>query len=512
MIWNRFFAIRSQGTNVNLTDNPIFLTQKRLGHRAGVLAAILIATLIGASLLSGLVAYLIKPIDFDFRTPQEAGESFYSWIIGIEILMVVLGGFGRICQSLANERKAGLWDSNRLTPLKPCELIFGYWFGSPLREFYMGAVMAGFGLLTVLLSHLPITLWLGTQILIASTALFVGLAAFFFGLVFSRPQAGLMVVALIFLFPLAAAAPNRLLTNFLLPIYGIVHLFYNGIDARYEAIGWTVTPNIFGVPVPAIVLTLGLQLAVGTFLWRATIRKIANPFHTSLCRWEAIVLFAIMVLTQYGLIWDLWRGYFQPMKILNGSDSIMLPAAFCGTLLLGVAILAFDSPPPEKVRIEALRKEINEPAKIFQRSAVSMALILTVIGAVGMLTQCINSLWDSWKVLAVTTGNLLDCFLVFSLLLEFCRLRFKRRAVGFAALWLFVICILPLILAAVFTTSSFAWISLLSPGVLAFSQPDGYEMNCLLGIVAAHFGIVLVLLLLWRREWAKFLAKASGAS
>ncbi len=238
MIWNRFFAIRSQGTNVNLTDNPIFLTQKRLGHRAGVLAAILIATLIGASLLSGLVAYLIKPIDFDFRTPQEAGELFYSWIIGIEILMVVLGGFGRICQSLANERKAGLWDSNRLTPLKPCELIFGYWFGSPLREFYMGAVMAGFGLLTVLLSHLPITLWLGTQILIASTALFVGLAAFFLGLVFSRPQAGLMVVALIFLFPLAAAAPNRLLTNFLLPIYGIVHLFYNGIDARYEAIGW----------------------------------------------------------------------------------------------------------------------------------------------------------------------------------------------------------------------------------------------------------------------------------
>ena len=44
---------------MNLTDNPIFLTQKRLTHRAGVLAAVLIAALVGLSLLSGLVAYLV---------------------------------------------------------------------------------------------------------------------------------------------------------------------------------------------------------------------------------------------------------------------------------------------------------------------------------------------------------------------------------------------------------------------------------------------------------------------
>jgi hypothetical protein len=41
---------------VKLSDNPIFITQKRLVHRAGVLAAILIAALIGISLLSGLIA------------------------------------------------------------------------------------------------------------------------------------------------------------------------------------------------------------------------------------------------------------------------------------------------------------------------------------------------------------------------------------------------------------------------------------------------------------------------
>src|SRR5450755_3031396 len=101
------FAIRREGADVNLNDNPIFLTQKRLVHRAGVLAAVLIAALIGASLLSGLIAYLTEPLNFNFHTPQEAGKMFYGWVIGIEILVLVIGSFSRISNTLANEREAG---------------------------------------------------------------------------------------------------------------------------------------------------------------------------------------------------------------------------------------------------------------------------------------------------------------------------------------------------------------------------------------------------------------------
>jgi hypothetical protein len=58
---------------VSLADNPIFLTQKRLTHRAGVLAAVLIAALIGLSLLSGLIAYLAAPI---FVRPGKPANCF----------------------------------------------------------------------------------------------------------------------------------------------------------------------------------------------------------------------------------------------------------------------------------------------------------------------------------------------------------------------------------------------------------------------------------------------------
>ena len=261
---------------MKLTDNPIFLTQKRLVHRAGVLAAILIAALIGLSLLSGLIAYLAEPINFDFRSPQDAGRMFYGWIIGVEILVLVIGGFSRISNTLANERKAGLWDSNRLTPLQPWQLVTGYWFGSPLREFYMAVVLAGTGLVIVLLGRLSPALWLGTQLLIFSTALFFGLLAVLAGLVAQRPQNAFIFLLLFFFlqFP-SFTMPKFLLTNFLLPIYGIASLFRDagGSGNDYSFRGWNGLPEIFGLPIYPILLSLVLQFVIGIFLWRAASQK-----------------------------------------------------------------------------------------------------------------------------------------------------------------------------------------------------------------------------------------------
>ncbi len=507
---------------MNLNDNPIFLTQKRLVHRGGVLAAILIAALIGFSLLSGLIAYSAEPRNFDFHSSQEAGKTFYAWVLAIEILILTFGGFARISQTLANERKAGLWDSNRLTPLKPGQLIMGYWFGSPLREFYMGAVLGAIGLVIVLGAGLPITLWFGTQILVASSALLFGLLGVLMGLAFSRPQGMLVLLAAFFLLPFSFAAPAYLLTNFLLPFFGIIHLFYVGINPvnDYPEQQWESMPHVFGVPVPAILLTLALQSAVGLFFWRAAWRKAANPFQSPLFRWEAVTLFAILVITQHGLLWGLWSGNFRTAA-QSFNDSVnygfMLPIVHCGTMLLGVIILVFASPNPEHVRVEAMRFGFKNPSAIFRRSAVPLALILAAVGMVGLLTECIFSIADSWKPLALAFGNLLSCFLIFSLLLEFCRLRFKRRALGFVALWLFVICILPFILAGVFSNTAIGWFSLFSPGFMALAETYSERLNYsdqliyLPGAVAVHFGIVVLLFLLWRREWLKLLAKTSAS-
>ena len=507
---------------MKLSENPIFLTQKRLVHRAGVLAAILIAALIGLSLLSGLIAYLSAPISFGFRSPQEAGKVFYGWIIGVEILVLIIGGFGRISKVLAEDRKAGLLDSNRLTPLKPAQIVIGYWFGAPLREVYMSAVLAGIGLVVVLLGRLPLTLWFGTQILIVSTALFLGLLAVLMGLVIQRPQNGAVVPALlIVLLPLFSfIMPKYMLSNFLLPVYSIVNLFdTRELADEHSFRDWSGSPEIFGVPIPPVVLTLGLQIGIGIFLWRAAVRKTANPFRSPLFRWEAVVLFGILLFAQHGLMWGVWHGHFPELSVgtRNFADEApMLSIVHCGTLLLAAIVLAFASPLPERVRLEALRTGVGNFPLAFSRSALPLALVLLAVAGIALLTQCAAEISSNWMIFTVAFGSLLDFFLVFVLLLEFCRLRFKRRALGFVCLWLFVLCVLPFILAGVFSEAAIGRLSLLSPGVLALANSQGSndygsaEPDFLLLIVLAQFGIAVLLFFGWRDQWRRLFARAAA--
>jgi hypothetical protein len=501
---------------VNLTDNPIFLTQKRLTHRAGVLAAALIAGLVGLSLLSGLIAYLAAPRDFDFHSPQEAGKLFYGWIIGVEILVLVLGGFSKISRVLADDRKAGLWDSNRLTPLKPGEIVVGYWLGSALREFYMGAVLAGIGLVIVVLAKLPVTLWLGTQVLILGTTLFFGLLALLAGMALQRPQSGIvLLLPLFFLQVFSFDFPRFTILNFLLPIYGIANLFQDpqnsGNDYAFRT--WHSWPEIFALPVPPIVLSLVLQFLVGIFFWRATVRRTANPFQPLLLRWEAIAIFALLVVVQQSLVWGIWHGQFgNPVDADSRSHHAydnsepLLSIVHVGTILVGVLILALASPLPERVRVEALRTGLGNLRLVFSHSAAWLAVALSGIAAVASATQFIFSFKTHGAAWALAAVNLLLFLLMFSLVLEYCRLRFKRRALGFVVLWLFVLCILPFVLAGVFSNAGFTKLSFLAPGTIALAGPESDDSKYLVGFTFAHLGVVLLLFIVWQRQWKLLLA------
>lgn len=500
---------------MNLTENPIFLTQKRLTSRSGVLAAVLIAALIGLSLLSGLIAYLADPTAFSFQSPQDAGKVFYGWVLGVEILVLVIGGFSKISKVLADDRKAGLWDSNRLTPLKPAAIVTGYWLGSAWREIYMGAVLAGTGLVIVALAKLPVTLWLGTQILVLSTTLFFGLLALLAGMAFQRPQSGIvLLLPFFFLQTFSFAFPKFTIINFLLPIYGIVNLFSEGSGRESDWNDWISGPNLFGLPVPPILLSLGLQFAVGIFLWRATVRKTANPFQALLLRWEAIAIFALLVVVQHGLIWGIWHGQFGNPLDSHPRDAYrnepLLSIVHGGTILVGLLILAFASPLPERVRVEALRTGLGNLQLVLSRSAVSLALALVAVAAAASLTQFVFSFTHHGLAWALAVGNLFVFFLMFSLLLEYCRMRFKRRALGFVALWLFVLCMLPFILAVVFSSAALAKLSFLAPGAVALSGLVDDDLIVPGYATAAQLGVVLLLFIAWQRQWKLLVASPSS--
>jgi hypothetical protein len=186
----------------------------------------------------------------------------------------------------------------------------------------------------------------------------------------------------------------------------------------------------------------------------------------------------------------------------------LLSIVQCGTILLAALILAAASPQPETVRVKALRRGVKNLGAIFPDSAVPLALALAGTAAVVLLAQCAGSFAGAWKIYLIAIGNLLGFFLIFSLLLEFCRLRFRRRALGFVALGLFVLCVLPFILAGVFTNAAIGKFSLLAPGIVILADPNSENSNYLLGIVAGHLAIAALFFLRWQRQWKQLLAKS----
>lgn len=502
---------------MNLFDNPIFITQRRLVHRAGVVVAIVLAAIIGGSFLAGLIAFMSGGSSFYFLSNAQAGKSFYGWVLAMELIILPIAGTARITRALSDDRRAGLWESNRLTPLKASELIAGYWFGSPLREVYAAGVFAVLGLVIVVLSGLPITFWLGTQVLVLSTALFLGLLGVLAGITAQRSEGGAMLfLMMIIVVPISMAQSRLLVTNFILPIFGIANLF-EGADNPSDT--WFAPPTFFGVAVPALVFTLVLQFILAVFLWRAVTRKAANPFQLLLPRWEAVALFAVLLAAQHGLMWAAWSGHF-PMEIggnrsYDNQDADIMGTVQICTMLLGMIMLAFASPQPEQVRLAALRAGQGGYRLVLARSALWQAVAFGLLAGLFLLTQFMFSLGPEWnrqghsrEIYAIAVLNLLGFFLIFTLLLEVCRLRFRHGTMGFVGLGLFILCVLPFIIAGVFSNEGLGRFSLLAPGVVALSGSGDVDLGNLWLITAMHLGVIVLLLVFWLRSWKWLLARA----
>jgi hypothetical protein len=187
----------------------------------------------------------------------------------------------------------------------------------------------------------------------------------------------------------------------------------------------------------------------------------------------------------------------------------LLPVVQGGTLLVGLLLLALASVQPERMRLESLRLGFQNFGAIFSRSAVSLAVILAGLASALMATQFMFSLADSWRIILAVSVNLTELFLVFALLLEYCRLSFHRRALGFVALWLFGLGVVPFILAGVFSNEAFAQFSLLAPGFFALTERHDPDWSLLFLTLLVHLGFVVLLWLGWQRQWKQLLVKAA---
>jgi len=502
---------------VNLLENPIFVTQRRLTLRAGILAPTLIAALIGASLLAGLIAALADVRSFHFATKQRAGHAFYAWVVGIELTLMALGGFVRIWQRLTDDRKAGLWESNRLTPLRESEILLGYWFGAPLREVIMGAILALVGLSMVLVSGAPISLWLLSQALIVSTVCLLWLFALVMGLVLERAGIPILIVITLLLVQGASlAGPSLTVTGYLLPASTLGRLFG---DAELSA-NWHAQPSLFGLVLHPLILVLLIQGSIGFLLWRGAVRYTANPFATFLTRAESLLLFSLLVMLQHGLLWsgEGSKGDASSLRLSvesacllssRGDRNVLLIATQIGTIVMAIVMLGLLSPPPERVRVAALRAGTGFSRIVQRHSAVWLGLVFACVVGLAYAThvpQCRAERYG--KPLAIVFLNLAALLVIVPALLDLCRLTFRRRAIGFFALGLFALFFLPFILAGVFWNGAIVQWSFLSPGMIALTHPSTTDVDRLFFIVGGQLACAAIAVVVSQSAWLQFLRRA----
>lgn len=494
---------------MKLVKNPIFLTEIRLVRRAGILAALIVATLVSVCLIVGLINYKINPNTFNFNSVEYAGVFFYSWIVLVESLVFYLMGYAKIAKTLVEERKSGLFDLNRLAPLSPSDIAFGYLLGPPLQEFFMGAILILAGLVIIGIAGLSFKLWFVTQILLLSTALFFGLFALVVGLVMRESRHVILFPALFFFFSLFSFAfHNKSIVSFLLPLNPIFEVAIEVSNRKFIDPAFASPPFIFGQPINGVFLALCLQILLGVVFWRLAVGKIKNPEKPLIPLIDGIFMFALILLTQTALMWEP-ELLENSARVVSGSYNGILFSFYVASILFGCLIINFMINKPENVLRLYLREDGSKQKLIFTKSAVPISIIMSVVLGFAIMPH-ISLRGGGMSRVFLLFLNSLVCLLFYAELVEYTQIKYERRALRYVALALFVVYVMPVLLALVLSNGEIVKLSFIIPGIIAifehpFRPQSAPEIISAYTYSIVHMFIVGILSVLWYRAWQKAL-------
>jgi hypothetical protein len=337
-------------------------------------------------------------------------------------------------------------------------------------------------------------------------------------LVLERAIIPIMLVSTLLLVQGASlTSPTLTITTHLVPVSTLARLFSAGDPNTH----WQAQPSLFGLVVHPLILTWLLQGALGFLLWRGALRHATNPFSSFLSRAESLALFSLLVWLQHGLLWagENSAGASLPTRFgfvadagclltSHGNRSVMVLATQVGTILLAIVMLGLLSPPPERVRVAALRYGTGHTRIVQSHSAVLLGFAFACVAGLAYMTHVPHCRAERYgKVLAIIFMNLAAIFVAVPAFLDLCRLTFRRRSVGFFALTLFALFFLPFILAGVFWSGALVQWSFLSPGIIALANPSAAGVNQLFLIVSGQLALVAVVLVVWHGVWLRFLKR-----
>jgi hypothetical protein len=453
-------------------DNPLLIkhirTRLRRQHLLPGLAVVVI--------ISGLITWAGFPQVTENTGPNDlwqARAGAFLCLIILQGLLLLLVGSASVAGSVAQARESGMMDFHRISPQRPVALALGFLLGGPIREYLLFAATLPFAAVLLLwrLSYTPISQqgdvnfslsdplhaigYLKVLLILLILGLLYHCFALLCGLVMPKTRgiAASMVSLLLILqcFLLAPGIQSLTVSPTLFTSLRLGDLAPEGISKL----------SFYGLPLSAFLLALLHAVPLLIFLFMAVVRKMRHERAYALAKPYAVLLFALLCLLIIGDAMpasppiDEWPAIFFSQIVLFS------------TLLLGLLLCLCVSP-----NAGDMLKGVRHAGKLglshvpaWNDLAVNWAPVLAMSGMTlisGMTVTCMSkshlfgaysACYNDWTVAKGCFAILIAALalLFFGLMKQYFDLRFKKNGMVYFVLLLFLLWVVPLLLALVCT-------------------------------------------------------------
>lgn len=409
-------------------DNPIFVKHLRSRLRPQPLASAVTITLV--------LCLCIVYAGFQLNAFQSGGA--FGALFALQAIVLGIIGTAQVSTSVSTAKTSGILDFHRVSPLSPAELVFGFFFGPPVREYLLFACTLPFAAFCLAVDALNFRELLQLMILLISTSWVLHGLSLVSALATKRQSAGARGVLGFIIFSLMLS--NGLFTGFGNVLNTLDH------DPRLD---------FFGVSLPWLVVVLLYQIPVLLFTYLAARRKMESERLHPFSKPQGGAAMATLGVLALGGVWT-----------MNGTDWMALGLIY---VLAAVGLIVTVMVTPTQAEYSkgvwrALRP--GQPRVSYWDDLAINRVFLITICAVVLAAATIG--WnrlaerrmfagtldrDSFP-LAIANGVLVVAY--FGLAHQYFQLRFGRRGANYLALFLFLTWGVPLLVGSILLFASFA--------------------------------------------------------
>ncbi len=401
-------------------DNPIFVKHVRSRlRRQPLLSAIVVTVVLCICITWG--GFVLDA----FKTGGAFGTLF-----ALQAVILAIMGSTQVGTSVASARASGILDFHRVSPLSATELVLGFFFGAPIREYLLLACTLPFVVLCLAMGVPDFRGLVQLMIVLIATSWVLQGFSLLNALVLKKQAGSRGVIGLVIFLGLMSGSF----------ISGFGHLA-NIVDREPRL-------SFFGVSLPWLAVVLLYEALTLFFLFLASRRKMESERLHPFSKPQAIAAMATLGVLLTGAVWD-----------LTDYNAIGLLVLYL-LVIIGI-LLTLTVTPTQAEYYKGLWRAVKQgrsrlsfwddlaPNRPFLVVVCTLVLVAATIAwrQLGGLAGGNTSPVQQASPLAIANGVLVVAY--FGLAHQFFQLRFGRRGTSFLALFLFLIWGVPLVVGTI---------------------------------------------------------------